>query len=239
MKLWQRGVWRHAVFALLLGVWLAVLPQAASAEKTDWKDSSYDFSRVKRVLVYDVDLSVPDFSSNLKAHKYQSDFPQYAKKMGCEILTEEQARRRISLAIGVDLDALSRTDSARAQALFTENLPRVADAYIKGRVIKWDNSYYIKPEHTEWEQKRIDRSYRDRDGRWVNDYYYVTVPVTYPPRRVDVSTLNMGFEAYDARTGKLFFGREDYRDREDYYAQDGMYERICKSFFGDLGSKLH
>ena len=239
MRQRQRGVWRRAVFALLLGVWLALLPQAASAEKTDWKDSSYDFSRVKRVLVYDVDLSVPDFSSNLKAHKYQSDFPQYAKKMGCEILTEEQARRRISLAIGVDLDALSRTDPARAQALFTENLTKVADAYIKGRVIKWDNSYYIKPEHTEWEQKRIDRSYRDRDGRWVNDYYYVTVPVTYPPQRVDVSTLNMGFEAYDARTGKLFFGREDYRDREDYYAQDGMYERICKSFFGDLGSKLH
>ena len=144
MRQRQRGVWRRAVFALLLGVWLALLPQAASAEKTDWKDSSYDFSRVKRVLVYDVDLSVPDFSSNLKAHKYQSDFPQYAKKMGCEILTEEQARRRISLAIGVDLDGLANTDPARANQLFAENLSTVADAWVKSRVLKWENSYYIK-----------------------------------------------------------------------------------------------
>ena len=215
MRQRQRGVWRRAVFALLLGVWLALLPQAASAEKTDWKDSSYDFSRVKRVLVYDVDLSVPDFSSNLKAHKYQSDFPQYAKKMGCEILTEEQARRRISLAIGVDLDGLANTDPARANQLFAENLSAVADAWVKSRVLKWEN------------------------GNWVNDYYYVTVPVTYPPRRVDVSTLNMSFEVYDAKTGKMIFGREDDRDREDYDAQDGMYERICKSFFSDFGNKIH
>jgi len=106
-------------------------------------------------------------------------------------------------------------------------------------VLKWENSYYIQPERTVWEQKRVDRSYRDRNGRWVNDYYYITVPVTYPPRRVDVSTLNMSFEVFDARTGKMIFGREDDRDREDYEAQDGMYERICKSFFGDFGDKLH
>ena len=235
----SRGVWRRIFFALLLSVWMALLPQAASAEKTDWKDKSYDFSRVQRILVYDVDLSAANLGSEMKIRKFSGDYPEYAKKLGCEILTEDQARRRISLAIGVDLDALAKTDPTKAQSLFTENLPKVADAYIKGRVLKWENTYYIQPERTVWEQKRIDRSYRDHNGRWVNDYYYVTVPVTYPPRRVDVSTLNMSFEAYDARTGKMFFGREDDRDREDYDAQDGMYERICKSFFGDLGGKLH
>ena len=221
--------------ALLLGVWLVLLPQAASAEKTDWKEKAYDFSRVRRVLVYDVDLSAAQSNSDLKTHKYKNDFPGFAKKLDCEVVTEEQARRQISLAVGVDLDALARTDPGRAQALFTENLPKVADAYIKSRVLKWENSYYIKPEHTVWEQKRVNRSYRDRNGNWVDDYYYVTVPVTYPPRRVDVSTLNMSFEVYDARTGKMIFGREDDRDREDFEAQGGMYERICKSFFGDFG----
>ena len=230
---------RNAIFALLLGLWLALLPQTASAEKTDWKDKTYDFSRVRRVLIYDVDLSAANLDSEIKIRKFSGNYPEYAKKLGCEIVTEEQARRQISLAIGVDLDTLAKSDPAKAQELFTENLPKVADAYIKGRVLKWENTYYIQPERTVWEQKRIDTSYRDRDGRWINDYYYITVPVTYPPRRIDVSTLNMSFEAYDARTGKLFFGREDDRDREDYDAQDGMYERICKSFFGDLGSKLH
>ncbi len=238
MNTWRRN-WGRALGVLLLGIWLAMLPRAALAEKTDWKDKSYDFSRVRRVLVYDVDLSAASFNSDLKAHKYASDFPEYARKLGCEVLTEEEARRRISLTIGVDLDTVAKTDPDKAQALFAENLSRVADAYVKSRVLKWENSYYIQPEHTEWEQKRVDRSYRDRNGHWVNDYYYITVPVTYPPRRVDVSTLNMSFEAYDAKTGKMIFGREDDRDRQDYDAQDGMYERICKSFFGDFGNKLH
>ena len=239
MRTWQQGILGRAVFALLLGVWLALLPQAASAEKTDWKDNNYDFSRVRRVMVYNVDLTAANFSSDMKAHKYRSDFPEYAKKLRCEVLTEEQAWRRVSLALGVDLDAIARTDPGRAQQLFAENLSRVADAWIQSRVLKWENTYYIIPEHTEWEQKRIDRSYRDRNGRWVNDYYYITVPVTYPPRRVDVSRLNMSFEVHDVKTGKMIFGREDDRDREDYDAQDGMYERICKSFFGDFGDKIH
>ena len=239
MSTWRHSAFGRAVFAMLLGVWLALLPQAASAEKTDWKDNAYDFSRIQRVLVYNVDLSAANLSSGMKEHKYRSDFPEYAKKMRCEVLTEEQAWRRVSLALGVDLDAIARTDPGRAQQLFAENLSRVVDAWVQSRVLKWENTYYIIPEHTEWEQKRIDRSYRDRNGHWVNDYYYVTVPVTYPPRRVDVSRLNMSFEVYDVRTGRLIFGREDARDREDYDAQDGMYERICKSFFGDFGDKIH
>ncbi len=238
MKKWK-SCFGRGFFVLLLGVWLALLPQAASAEKTDWKDKSYDFSRVQRVLVCDVDLSAANFSSDLKTRKYASDFLEYAKKLGREVLTEDQAWRRISLAIGVDLEALSKTDPDKAQSLVMDNLSKAVDVYISSRVLKWENSYYIQPEHTEWEQKRVDRSYRDRNGRWVNDYYYITVPVTYPARRVDVSTLNMSFEAYDAKTGQMIFGREDDRDRQDYEAQDGMYERICKSFFGDFGDKLH
>ena len=235
----QRNFLGRVLGALLIGVWLALLPQAASAEKTDWKDKSYDFSRIQRVLVYDVDLSAANFSSDLKSHKYASDFLDYAAKLGCEVLTYEQAQRRVSLAIGVDLEKLANTDPDKATALFQENASKAVDVWVQSRVLKWENTYYIIPEHTEWQQKRIDRSYYDRNGRWVNDYYYVTVPVTYPARRVDVSRLNMSFEAYDARTGKMIFGREDDRDREDYDAQDGMYERICKSFFSDFGNKIH
>ena len=239
MRTWQRGFLGRAVFALLLGVWLALLPQAASAEKTDWKDKSYDFSRVRRILVYDLDFAGTEFSSSMKEHKYQQDFMEYAKKLGCEVLTYEQAWRRVSLALGVDLDKMAAANADQAMTLFQDNLTRVADAYINSRVLKWENNYYIEPERTVWEQKRVDRSYRDKNGRWVNDYYYITVPVTYPPRRVDYSRLNMSFEVYDAKTGKMIFGREDARDREGYGEHDGMYERICKAFFSEFGDKLH
>ena len=239
MKNRQWNCLRRVLGVLLLACFMASAPRTALAEKTDYKDKDYDFSRVRRVLVYDVDLSVPDFSSSMKAQKYRQDFMDYTKKMGCEVLNEDQARRRISLAIGVDLDALAKTDPDKANQLFNDNLSTAVDAWIKSRVLKWENTYYIEPERTVWEQKRIDRSYRDGRGNWHDDYYYVTVPVTYPPRRVDVSTLNMSFEVHDVKTGKMIFGREDDRDRNDYDAQDGMYERICKSFFSDFGNKIH
>ena len=64
------------------------------------------------------------------------------------------------------------------------------------------------------------------------------VPVTYPPRRVDISTIEMTLQAYETRRGAMIFARRDVRDREDYQAQAGMYGRITNSFFEDLGKKI-
>ncbi len=229
------------VFALLLvSCCLALLSPPASAEKSDWKDPSYDFSRVRRVLVCDADFSAAEFSSSMKAHKYAQEYIEYAKKkLGCEVVTYEQFLRRASLMAGVDIEKLQQTDNDRAQALFDEYLPKVVDAWINGKALDWKNDYYIVPERTVWEQRRMDRSYRDAKGVWRTDYYYITVPVTYPAHRVDYSRLNMTFEVYDAKTGQMIFGREDRRDRDGYDEHDGMFERICKSFFGDFGNKLH
>ena len=43
--------WRILIAALCL-LMVSALP--ASAEKTEWADSSYDFSKIQRVLIYDV-----------------------------------------------------------------------------------------------------------------------------------------------------------------------------------------
>lgn len=235
----HNNVVRRICAVLLLGMWLSLLPQSAFAEKTDWKDSTYDFSRVRRIMVADVDLSKASFDSEMLRRKYQDEYRQYAQKLGCEIIPRNQLWLRISLALNVDLDAMAKTDPDKAEALFRENLPKYVDAWVNGRITAWDNSYYIRPERTVWEQKRMERTVRDSQGRWYTETYYVTVPYTYPAYRVDVSTLNMSFEVYDAKTGNLIYGREDKRDRDDYNAQDGMFERICKSFFDDFGNKLH
>ena len=68
--------------------------------------------------------------------------------------------------------------------------------------------------------------------------YVFSLDVKNNSRNSDVIE-QIAFEVYDAKTGKMIFGREDDRDREDYDAQDGMYERICKSFFSDFGNKIH
>ena len=111
------------------------------------------------------------------------------------------------------------------------------DLIVECKITKWSNNFYIIPERTVWEQKTMYRTRRDRDGNRYEEKYYVTVPVTYPPRRVDVSDLIVNFEVYDA-AGNLVFGREDNRTREDAEAQIGMFDRMCNSFFSDFGKKI-
>ena len=102
------------------------------------------------------------------------------------------------------------------------------------KIKDWSDDFYIVPERTVWENKKMYRTVRNRDGNRYEEEYYVTVPVTYPPYRVDVSKIAVEFKVYDALTGQMVFGREDVRDREDRRAQDGMYGRICNSFFQDF-----
>ena len=112
------------------------------------------------------------------------------------------------------------------------------DLIVECKITRWEDDYYIVPEHTVWEEKTMYRTRRDRDGNKYEEKYYITVPVTYPPRRVDTSTLVVNFEVYDAKTGKMVFGRKDNRTREDADAQLSMFGRMCNSFFSDFNKKL-
>ena len=113
-----------------------------------------------------------------------------------------------------------------------------ADIFVTFAIKNWSSDSYVIPERTVWEQKKFTRRRKNSHGDWFEDTYYETVPVTYPPRRVDVSKVSVSFEVYDNKTGKMIFARDDVRDREDKDAHEGMFKRICNSFFEDLGKKM-
>jgi len=62
--------------------------------------------------------------------------------------------------------------------------------------------------------------------------------VTYPARRVWYSDIRVVFEVHEAKSGRLIMGREDDRQRDGGNAQEGMFKRICKSFYSDLGARI-
>lgn len=194
-----------------------ILPQTVSAEKTDYRDKNFNFRNVRRVVLLNVSSNI-NFSDrgSIFLQRLRNTYFDNAKKLKCQVLTEEEARR---LAGSSDFSG-------------------IADLYIQCDIRDWSDDYYIVPERTSWEEKKMYRTVRDRDGRRYEESYYQTVPVTYPPYRVDVSKVAVNFEVYDTRTGKMVFGREDVRDRNDKTAQDGMYGRICNSFFEDLGKLI-
>ena len=199
--------------------------QNVHAEKTDWADKSFNFKTVKKIVVFDIDSAV-NLSSYGDALKYKirSDyFDKAAKKTKCQIITEEQARQMLG---GVSREVLK------------QNIGSIADAWVECKIKVWKDSYYIVPEHTVWEQKRMTRTHRRSDGSSWEEIYYITVPVTYPPRRVDVSDIAVSFEAFGAQTKQPIFARDDVRKREDAQAQKDMFGRICNSFFEDFGKKV-
>ena len=226
-------------FGVMLLLTILILPQAVSAEKTDWYDRNYNFHNIRSIIVFDATFSKNlDYDYSIELLNLQDSFMQDSRKLKCTIITEAQARRDIGYRIGMDLDSLAYSNPAEARQIIMQNAYTIADAWIIGNVDNMENTYYIQPARTVWETRRETRTHRDSYGHRREETRYIQVPVTYPPRRVDVTSIQMTLEVHEARNGYLIFARKDVRDREDYQAQKGMLGRIANSFFEDVGKKI-
>ncbi len=205
--------WRILLLTLCLTI-LCTL--SVSAEKTDWVDKGYDFTKVQTVLVYGVKfIDTSEFDNDIMARALLDEYYKNA------------ARPKYKLLDGRDM-IQGQTE-----------IPYGVDLYVTSELTQWHDDYYIKPGYTSWESREEKRRVRRHDGSWYEETYYTTVPVVHPPQRIDTSTVRMKFGVYDARTGQQVFAREDFRVRDDsFHGQKGMFGRICKSFFEDLGKKI-
>ncbi|MGP1585803.1 MAG: hypothetical protein ACTTH3_04720 [Schwartzia sp. (in: firmicutes)] len=233
-----RPLWRKLTACCLAALFCLFLSGTARADKRDWADSAYDFSRVRRVLLFDLDTAkMPD--STIDRRLAEDIFKRFAKdKLGKRLLSLEEAARLLDPEIDANVTALLASDREKAAALIREHAQRVADVFIDGHVQNWTNDSYIREAYTEWQQKAYTRTVKDKDGKTREETYYVSVPVYHPATRVWYSELQAAFEVRDAASGQSVMLREDTRDRDGSGEHDGMFERICKSFFGDLAKKI-
>ena len=226
-------------FGVLLLMAILILPQTVSAEKTDWYDRNYNFHNIRSIIVFDATFSQNyGYGDSIELRNLQDSFTQDSRKLRCNVITEAQARRDIGYRIGMNLDSLAYSNPLEARRIIMQNAYMIADAWIIGNVDNMENTYYVQPARTVWESRRETRTYRDRYGNRREETRYVQVPVNYPPRRVDVTSVQMTLELHEARSGALIFARKDVRDREDFQAQKGMLGRISNSFFEDFGKKI-
>ena len=228
------------IFGVILLLAIMSLQQNVSAEKTDWFDRNFYFQNIRSVIVFDVTTNPgADYGGSIALRNMQDTFIQNARKnLKCNVITEAEARRTLSYQLGMDLDSLAYSNPVQAQKIIVDNAYRIADAGIFANVDAWENNSYVKPAYTVWEQKKETYRYYDRHGNRREETRYIQVPVTYPPQRVDVSTIQVSMQVYESRHGEMIFARKDVRDREDYQAQKGMFGRICNSFFEDFNKKI-
>ena len=205
---------RPFLLALCL-IFAATLP--ASAEKTNWVDDSYDFHKIQKALIYDIELTdTEEFESDLLEQTLQEDYWKNAMRPKYQVL-----------------------DAAKASLLSPENPQLAADAYIKAELLKWHDDSYVKPAYTSWETRKATRTKRMPNGEKIEETYYTEVPVYHPPQTVYTSTVRLRFEVFDSKTGKKVMARDELRLRDDsHHGQKGIFGRICKSFFDDLNKKI-
>ena len=223
-------------FGVMLLLAMLAVSTNASAEKTDWYDRGFNFRAIRTVIVLDMTATPGiDYGGSIALRSMQETFLRDASKLRCNIISEAQARQMLSYQLGMNLNAMSYE---QARHVIIGNAYRIADAWIVGNIDNLANTYYVEPARTVWEQKKETRTYYDAWGVRREESYYVQVPVTYPPRRVDTTSIQVSMEVHEARGGAPIFARKDVRDREDYQAQSGMFGRISNSFFEDVAKRM-
>ncbi len=227
------------IFGVLLLLAMIALPQTTSAEKTDWFERGYNFRNIRTIILFDTTFNPSlGYGNSIEARNLQDTYEQNSRKLKCNVITEAQARRTIGYELGINLDSMAYSNPAQARQIIMQNAYRIADAWVLANVDNLANTYYVEPARTVWEERRETSYYYDSRGRRHEEVHYIQVPVTYPPRRVDVTSIQMSMQVYEARTGAVIFARKDVRDRQEYQAQKGMFGRITNSFFEDVGKKI-
>ena len=206
--------WRSLIAVCCLVVAFAV---PVSAEKVDWADKSYDFTKVQRALVYELAFAEDSgLDNDLMEQVLQEDYQKNAARPPYKVI-----------------------DPAKAQVLSPEDPHLAADVYITAELVKWEDGSYVKPGYTSYETRTSKRKKHHSDGSVTEESYDITVPVYHPEETVYTSTVRLRFEVYDSRTGKRVMARDELRERDaSRHGQQGIFGRISKSFFDDLGKKL-
>lgn len=203
--------------------WLLVLcllmayPLAVSAEKINWVDEHYDFTRVKKAIVYDVVVvDKSEIDNDLIEAVMLEEYLKTAARPPYKMI---RADKTVAISPGSPLEG--------------------ADIYVMAEMLKWHNDSYVVDAYTSWETRTSTRKVKWSDGTWHEERYNYTVPVYHPARTVPTSTVRVRFDVYDAKTGKKVMSRDELRKRDNSdHGQQGIFGRISKKFFDDLGDKI-
>ena len=231
----QRVLQRMLALVVLM---LVIMPVGAWAEKTDFKDSSYNFKQVKSVAVYDMDFSKIDMEEDsVQAKSMQAVYQDKLHTAKLPIVDEEMLLRKISLLSGQDMDLLYQSNPEEYEQVYWEKLPEVADVYITSEVKEYKSSIIFHPAYTSWERRTKYITVKDSDGNSRRVEIEYDEPVYHPESYSTQFYVTVEFRAYDTKTGKEIFSRVDARDREDYEGKD-MYARICANFAKDFAKLM-
>ena len=223
---------------------LLFLTSTAFAEKQEWYDKNYDFTKVKRIIV---NFVIPEQLKNgVVEHEATELFKeQFSKrlvpklsKQNIKIVMFEDVFQEIKSSQNIDLFALYETDADKARAFIAEYIPKNFDVVCNVTL----QHYSMGTEYVDGYTYTTPTSQSYYDGT-----KFVTVSGT---QQHYVSGGNkpaayaiVKYEITDIPTTKNVWTRIDDRARvnKDIFENSkpkDLYQRSLKSYFSDLASKL-
>jgi len=223
---------------------LLFLTSTAFAEKQEWYDKNYDFTKVKRIIV---NFVIPEQLKNgVVEHETTELFKeQFSKrlvpklsKQNIKIVMFEDVFQEIKSSQNIDLFALYETDADKARTFIAEYIPKNFDVVFNVTL----QHYSMGTEYVDGYTYTTPTSQSYYDGT-----KFVTVSGT---QQHYVSGGNkptayaiVKYEITDIPTTKNVWTRIDDRTRvnKDIFENSkpkDLYQRSLKSYFSDLASKL-
>jgi hypothetical protein len=214
----------------------------AFAEKQEWFDKAYDFSKVKRVLIYP-----PNISNKLKNGIVENEIleifntktklPEQVK-----VITFFSLIDAVKTDTGTDLVQLHAKNSQEALKLLNEATPKYADIVVTSTVFEYSMGSEYREGFT-YNTTEYQTSYVHGAGGSATVQTPVNRTHTVRGGNVPVAYSSVRWDVYDAQTGKAVFSRLEDRARAnptvfDHTKPKSLYGRITASFFDDLSEKL-
>lgn len=230
-------------FALIL-LFLLCFPTTVFAEKQEWIDKNYDFSKVKSIVI---NFVIPEQLKNgIIEHEATEIFQeQFSKKLvpkltkqNVKVLMFESVFQEIKATQNIDILSMYETDAEKARTFIAEYIPKNFDAilsvtlqhYSMGTQYVDGYTYSVPTAQTYYNETNIvtvsgTQQQYVSGGNKPTAYAIVKYEITDIP-----STKNVWTRIDDrARVNKDAFENSKPKD---------LYERSLKSYFSALASKL-
>lgn len=234
---------------LALVMLLMLITTSAFADKQEWIDKNYDFSKAKRILVYYI---VPDELKNGITEKeteeiflktLQDKVTDKLGPFGYKIKNLEKANNEINLLYGVNFLEQLKNDPFKANEIFQKYLQENIDLTFEVRLMTYSTGSRYKEGYY--------RTVPKIESHYVSNGMFggqiVTTNTTeqqyVPSQNVPMTYTTVKFMIDDVATKENVWTRIDEREREgdELFGNSKpkeVFERILKSGFGDFTDKL-
>lgn len=207
-----------------------------------WLDEHYDFSKAKRVLVFDPDITEVVNNNNI----------DMAKQIG------EQERKYITKKLKKFKESTVIFEEQLPTAFnsdgVNQNFENIADVFVRVKIYEWRNDvdytvpakkveevYYVGYVGYDRRHERVVRrphyfpgSHREQTKRWYPEYIRETRTHIIQAYDVYSSEVKVLMEVYDATTGNKIMTC-NCEDLSCQYNAQTIYKEIYKAFFEDFG----